>query len=108
MSGALEAVDRILNRGGHPDDVLRDVLEALVERGATVWAGVAFVEGGRPVLGPSLGAARPDEIETRRIELGGRLVGELWTARGGDRAVLDRVAVVVAPYARVEPGGAAP
>jgi hypothetical protein len=106
VSGALEAVDRILNRGGQPDDVLRDVLEALVERGATDWAGVAFLEDGRPVLGPSLGAARPDEIETRRIELGGGFVGELWTAPGGDRAVLDRVAVVVAPYVRVDPGGA--
>lgn len=106
MSGALEVVDRILNRGGHPDDVLRDVLEALVERGATDWAGIAFVEDGRPVLGPFLGAAGPDEIETRRIELGGSLVGELWAAPGGDRAVLDRVAVVVAPYVRVDSGGA--
>jgi hypothetical protein len=31
--GALEAVDRILNRGGDPDDVLRAVLDALQARG---------------------------------------------------------------------------
>ena len=40
-SGALEAVDRILNRGGDADDVLRDVLQALHERGVS-WAAIRF------------------------------------------------------------------
>jgi hypothetical protein len=32
-SGALEAIDRILDRGGDADDVLRSVLAALRKRG---------------------------------------------------------------------------
>ena len=105
-TGAIEAVERILNRGGDADDVLRDVLAVLVERGATDWAGIAVNEDASLVLGPSVGIDRPAEFETRPIALGGRDVGELWTAPGGDAAVLDRVAVIVSPYVPLDTGGA--
>ena len=58
-TGALEAVDRILNRGGDADDVLREVVRVLVDRGGCGWAGIAFVEDGELVLGPQAG--HPDE-----------------------------------------------
>ncbi len=62
-SGALEAVDRILNRGGDADDVLRQVVAALHERAGYAWAGILFVEGGDLVLGPQAG--EPDEAARR-------------------------------------------
>ena len=37
-SDALQAVDRILNRGGDADDVLREVVAVLVARGGCSWA----------------------------------------------------------------------
>jgi hypothetical protein len=97
-SGALEAIDRILNRGGDADDVLRDVVAALVERGACVWAGIAFVEEGSLVLGPQAG----EPGEARRIELEiafkGDKVGELWADGCDDGALLERVAVLVSAH----------
>ena len=46
-------LDRILERGGEPDDVLRDVTVALAAEPAVAWAGIAFLEEGRLVLGPA-------------------------------------------------------
>ena len=40
--GALEAVERILNRGGGPDEVLRAVLEALRARAGELDAMIAL------------------------------------------------------------------
>ena len=42
-SGSLEALDRILNRGGDADDVLREVVRVLAER--YDYAAIKFVEG---------------------------------------------------------------
>jgi hypothetical protein len=97
-SGALEAVDRILNRGGDADDVLRGVVAALVERGCCVWAGLAFVEEGPLVLGPEAGD--PDAAHRSRTEItfNGDKVGELWVDGCDDRALLERVAVLVSAH----------
>jgi hypothetical protein len=98
-SGAIEAVDRILNRGGDADDVLRAVVAVLVERGRCAWAGIAFVEEGSLVLGPHAGS--PDESRRDRIEIAyrGDKVGELWAdAAPVDRAMLERVAVLVSAH----------
>ena len=57
-SGALEAVERILNRGGDADDVLRQVVDTLRQR-ASAWVGIAFVEQERRELGPSAGETKP-------------------------------------------------
>ena len=100
MSGsdAVEAVERILNRGGDADDVLREVVAALVERGGCAWAGIAFVEEGKLVLGPEAGA--PDEARRERVEIAyrGERVGELWADGETDRAALERVAVLVSAH----------
>lgn len=98
--GALEAVDRILNRGGDADDVLRGVLAVLRERASVDWAGIAFVEEGRLELGPSVGGEPPAAWDRREIAFRGRPVAELRSA-GGDAAVLDRVALVISPFCLV-------
>lgn len=102
-SGALEAIDRILNRGGDPDDVLRAVVSALQERAGCEWAGIAFIEGESFVLGPEVGT--PDE--TRRLQLPvsfrGTQVAVLQVDGAPDDAseVLERVAVLISPHCLV-------
>ena len=64
-SGALEAIERILDRGGDADDVLRQVVATLHDRAGYTWAGIFFVEDGELALGPQTGA--PDE--TRRTSV---------------------------------------
>jgi hypothetical protein len=99
-SGALEAVERILNRGGDPDDVLRQVVETLHER-AAAWVGIAFVEEGRLELGPSAGAAKPNELQRHSVEWEARTIAELWASLEADPELLSRVAVIVSPYCLV-------
>jgi hypothetical protein len=102
-SGALEAIDRILNRGGDADDVLRAVVSVLHERTSSVWAGVAFFEGDELVLGPSAGT--PDEA--RRLHLPvifeGAQVALLQVDGAGEDAIefLERVAVLISAYCLV-------
>ncbi|HET7567832.1 MAG TPA: hypothetical protein VFJ91_07570 [Gaiellaceae bacterium] len=102
-TGALEAVDRILNRGGDADDVLRDVVAALHERGGYAWAGIFFVEGDALVLGPAAG--EPDEPRRRRVPVRwqGETIAELAVdgEAPGDDAVLERVAVLVSGHCLV-------
>jgi len=97
-SGALEAIDRILNRGADADDVLREVVAALVERGGCAWAGIAFVEEGSLVLGPQAG--EPDEVRRTEVEIAfkGDKVGELRADACDDRPLLERVAVLVSAH----------
>src|SRR5439155_17245594 len=59
-TAALEAIDRILNRGGDANDVLRAVVHALVARGGCAWAGILFDAEGELALGPQAGEPRPD------------------------------------------------
>ena len=53
-SGALEAVERVLNRGGEADDVLRQVVAILHERLGR-YVRISFVEADRLVPGPAMG-----------------------------------------------------
>jgi L-methionine (R)-S-oxide reductase len=72
-TGALEAVDRILNRGGDADDVLRQVVSVLHERfDHYSWIGIYLVEGEELVLGPWEG---PEETEHVRIPVGQGICG---------------------------------
>ena len=50
-SGALEAVERVLNRGGEADDVLRQVVATLHERLGR-YVRISFVEADRLVSRP--------------------------------------------------------
>lgn len=97
-SGALEAVEQILNASGDADDVLRAVVGALVERGGCAWAGIWFVEGEKLELGPEAGA--PDEARRQRvpIEFRGERVGELGVDGTSEPALGERVALLISPY----------
>ena len=57
-AGALEAVDRILNREREADEVLRQTVRLLVDRiGRYAWVGLYFVEGSELALGPRAGTS---------------------------------------------------
>lgn len=102
-SGALEAVERVLSRGGDADDVLRRVVAALHERGGYAWAGISFVEPGGLALGPQAG--EPDEARRLRVPVvwQGDAIAELAVdgAPEDHRTVLERVAVLVSGHCLV-------
>jgi hypothetical protein len=100
-SGALEAVDRVLNRGGDADDVLRAVVEVLVTRGRCAWAGILFVENGELVLGPQAGDQRPQARTELPVVYNGDRVAELVVDGCDDRAFLERVALLISAYCLV-------
>jgi putative methionine-R-sulfoxide reductase with GAF domain len=106
LRGALEAVDRVLNRGGEADDVLRAVVATLHDRVPHYgWAGISFVERGRLELGPESGSRAVEEELATPIAYEGRTVGQLHVrcadAEPEDRAFLERVATLVSPYCLV-------
>jgi hypothetical protein len=100
-SGALEGIERVLNRGGEADDVLRQVVAILHER-LDRFVRISFVESDGLVPGPALGEASattafPITFQGSRVadlEAGGDLTDD-------DRALLERVAILVSPYALV-------
>jgi hypothetical protein len=94
----LEGLDRVLNRGGEPDDVLRSTVRLLVGEPRIAWAGIAFLEDGQLVLGPSAG--EPDESSRIRVLVvfQGTKVGELWVDGEADAALLERVAVLISAH----------
>ena len=102
--GALEAVERILNRGGDADDVLRAVVAAIEERiPHFAWVGIAFMEEGRFELGPEAGGGDGEELRAV-VTFEGVPVAELVVRRtetADDRPFLERVATLVSPYCLV-------
>lgn len=102
-SGALEAIDRILNRGGDADDVLREVVAMLHQRAGYAWAGILFVEANGLVLGPQAGEPEPAERTQVPIRFNGDRVGELVVdgAAGEGNAFLERVAVLISAHCLV-------
>ncbi|MEK6273746.1 MAG: hypothetical protein AABM30_00235 [Actinomycetota bacterium] len=103
MSGygdSLEVLDRILDRGGDADDVLREVVRVLAER--YEYAAIKFVEGDALVPGPAAGT--PNESATAwPISFQGMKVAELEIAPASDRdkEFLERVTMTVSPYCLV-------
>jgi GAF domain-containing protein len=86
-AGALEAVDRIVNRGGDADDVLRAVVKVLHDRFEHYsWVGVYRVDGDDLVLGPWEG---PEATEHVRIPVGQGICGA--AAASGETEVVDDV-----------------
>ena len=102
--GALEAVDRILDRGGDADDVLRQFVAVLHSMDDFSWIGISFVEEGELVLGPTEGE-RTSEPTTIPISYENKVVAELGVVSGGlsaeGRAFLERVALLISPYCLV-------
>lgn len=100
-SGALEEIEDVLSRGDEADDVLREVVAILHERLGR-FVRISFVEADRLVPGPALGeesatTAFPVAFQGRRVadlEAGGELTED-------DRGLLERVAILVSPYALV-------
>jgi hypothetical protein len=88
----LEKLDRILDRGGEPDDVLREAVRAIADGPGTSWAGIAFFDEGALVLGPSAGEPDPSQRASVPIVFQGSNVGELWIDGDADRTLLERVA----------------
>jgi GAF domain-containing protein len=71
--GALEAVERILNREAESDDILRQVVDLLHDRfDQYSWVGIYFVEGDELSLGPWKG---PQATEHVRIPVGQGVCG---------------------------------
>ncbi len=86
-TGTLEAIDRIVNRGGDADDVLRAAVETLHDRiPHYTWVGIYFVEGDELVLGPWRG---PRATEHVRIPIGQGICGS--AAATGRTEVVDDV-----------------
>jgi hypothetical protein len=100
-AGALEAIDRILDRGSDVDDVLRSVVRVLTAEPGVSWAGIAFLEEGDLRLGPEAGV--PDESRRIRVPVAfqGDPVGELWIDGEADPAFLERVAIRVSAHVLV-------
>ena len=98
--GALEAIDRILDRGGDADDVLRQVVVVLNGIDDFSWVGISFVEEGELVLGPTQGE-RTSEPTTIPISYENKLVAELGVVSGElsaeGRTFLERVALLISP-----------
>lgn len=102
-AGALEAIERILNRGGDADDVLRAVLETIEQRLPQVsWTGLLLAEGDELLLGPSAGDDRGDARLELPVRYEGRQVGRLDVAGGPfddeDAAFLERVATLISAH----------
>jgi GAF domain-containing protein len=85
--GALEAVDRIVNRESEADEVLRQVVDVLHDRFERYsWVGIYLVEEGDLVLGPWKG---PEATEHVRIPIGKGICGA--AAASGYTEVVDDV-----------------
>jgi len=102
-SDALEAIERILDRGGDADDILRQVVAALHHEAGYAWAGIFFLEDGELALGPQAGV--PDESRRTSVPVTwqGDRVAELAIddAPEEDRMFLERVAVLVSGHCLV-------
>ena len=86
-SGGLEAVERIINRGGDADDALRQIVTELNDRFEQYsWVGIYLVEGDTLVLGPWQG---PEASEHVRIPIGQGICGA--AAASGQTEVVDDV-----------------
>jgi hypothetical protein len=98
-TGALDAVERIVNRGGDADDVLRQAVDVLSR--LYPYVSIWFVEEGRLVQGPLAGDVT--DAERYPIAFQGTKVAELevGSASDDDRALLERVATLVSAHAMV-------
>jgi len=99
--GALEAVERVLESGGEADDVLRQVVAILHER-LGGFVRISFVEETVLVPGPAAG----DETATTAFPIAfqGNHVADLEAGgelRDEDRALLERVVILISPHALV-------
>jgi putative methionine-R-sulfoxide reductase with GAF domain len=106
-AGALEAVDRIINREPEADEVLRQTVAAVHERIPQFsWVGIAFVEEGRLELGPSAGERGETELAVPVVYDGQEIASLQVTSADpvlsdDERAFLERVALLVSAHCLV-------
>jgi GAF domain-containing protein len=87
MTGAQEAIDRILDRGGSDVEVMQGVVDVLHDRiDRYSWIGIYLVDGDDLVLGPWKG---PQATEHVRIPVGQGVCGA--AAASGQTEVVDDV-----------------
>lgn len=93
-NGALEAIERILNRGGDPHDVVRQVVDVLGRLYG--YAAINVVGERKPAVG------RQPDSSVHRIEFQGTEVAalEVAGATDDDAHFLDRVATIISPFCR--------
>ncbi len=85
--GALEAIERIIDREPDAAAVVRDTVAVLHDRlDHYSWIGIYFVEGSDLVLGPWLG---PEPTEHTRIPIGAGICGA--AAASGQTEIVDDV-----------------
>jgi hypothetical protein len=97
--GALEAVERILNRGGEAEAVLEAVVEALEVRGASA----KISAGGRtPIVGAATASAPGGSASPITFE--GATIGSFELAIDDERLAA-RVATLISPYVRAWTSG---
>jgi hypothetical protein len=108
VARALDAVKGVVDAGGEPDDVLRDVVAALVDSGAATWAGILFAESGELALGPESGVAAGGARVQAPVVYEGTPVAELAAEGCDDRALLEQVAALIPEHCLVgwDTGGA--
>ena len=86
-AAALEAIERISNRGGDAEEVLQAVVDVLHDRiDHYSWIGIYLVEGDDLVLGPWNG---PEATEHVRIPVGQGVCGA--AAASGQTEIVDDV-----------------
>jgi hypothetical protein len=100
-AATLDAIEGIVARGGDVDDVLRGVVDALVEDGGCAWAGILFAEDGELVLGPQAGQPDPGLRLQVPVVYEGSRVAELVVDGCDDTALLERVAALIATHCLV-------
>ena len=86
LTGAEEAVDRALDRGGSDEEILQAVVDALEQVEHYSWVGIYLVDGDDLVLGPWNG---PQATEHVRIPVGQGVCGA--AAASGETEVVDDV-----------------
>jgi L-methionine (R)-S-oxide reductase len=85
--GAIEAIERTLNREAESDEIVRQTVEILHDRfDHYSWVGIYFVEGEELVLGPWKGPQATDHV---RIPVGQGVCGA--AAASGRTEVVDDV-----------------
>ena len=95
-------IDAVLDEAsGDADDVLRTVVQALVEDGGCSWAGILFAEDDQLVLGPQAGEPDPGLRVQVPVVYDGTRVAELVVDGCSDSGFLDRVADRLAAYCLV-------
>jgi len=97
----LAAIERAIETGGDPDDILRAVVEALVDQGGCRWAGIFFAENGELALGPEAGAPQLEARTHATVAYQGDAVADLAADGCDSPTLLEEVAAAIAPYCLV-------